>query len=130
VKTATLPSLGVSMVAVALARVALRVAPARTVRWAAARNASTSGASPTPGAVPSLAWGVAAAGAVLRASCLEQAVALTAILGIARIPARLVSGVSRSGRALDAHAWVESSGAIVLGAAEATRYSAFPTAAR
>ena len=79
-------------------------------------------------AIEPLAWAVAAAGASLGASCLEQGVALTALLSLVRVPAHLVIGVNRSGGALRAHAWVESRGRVVLGAVEAHDYSALPAA--
>jgi transglutaminase-like putative cysteine protease len=129
VKIATLPSFGASLLAVAIARAALRIVPARTIRWAASRVSRTVESRSVPASIAPMAWGVAAAGALLRASCLEQSVALTGMLALTRIPARLVIGVSRSGRTLDAHAWVESHGSIVLGAPEAPSYAALPTAA-
>jgi hypothetical protein len=53
------------------------------------------------------------------ATCLEQGVALVMLLSLARIPAHLVVGVSRSDATLRAHAWVECGGAMVLGGAQA-----------
>jgi Transglutaminase-like superfamily len=70
---------------------------------------------------------VAGVGARLHATCLEQAAALVMLLAIARIPARLVIGVGRDAAALRAHAWVESGGRVVLGAAEAPDFVPFPS---
>jgi hypothetical protein len=77
-------------------------------------------------AIDSLACAVGAAGTSLRASCLEQSLALTALLSLSRVPAHVVIGVNRSDRMLRAHAWVESRGRVVLGGAEARDYTALP----
>ena len=67
-----------------------------------------------------LAWAVVALGSrrLVGASCLEQSLALTNMLRLARIPGRLVIGVSRRAE-FHAHAWVESGGDVILGAAQA-----------
>ena len=126
-----------------IARVWLALVPGGAVRWSAARSDGR-GRQPIPeddlerrapiAADPSVysEYSVALARAVagvgvrwpFRATCLEQGVALVMLLAIARTPARLVIGVSRRApastdrAALHAHAWVESDGRVLLGAAQ------------
>jgi hypothetical protein len=58
-----------------------------------------------------------------RPTCLEQALALERLLHAAGLDAAVVLGVRRVGRALDAHAWIEHQGQILLGATPAGLYS-------
>jgi hypothetical protein len=60
---------------------------------------------------------------VPRASCLTQALAAQAMLGRRGLPARLHLGVARPDGDFEAHAWLESDGAVVVGAEERERYS-------
>ena len=123
-----------------IARVWLALVPGAAVRWSAARSDGR-GRRPIPegdleGRAPIAAdpsvYSVALVRAVagvgvrwpFRATCLEQGVALVMLLAIARTPARMVIGVSRrepastERAALRAHAWVESEGRVLLGAAQ------------
>jgi hypothetical protein len=96
--------------------------PGSAVRWASSARDErfASAASGQARRRDALAAAVAAVGsrAIVRTTCLEQGLALVLLLSIVRVPARLVVGVSRDG-VLRAHAWVESGGAIVLGARDA-----------
>ena len=112
-------------VAVIVARVWLRVAPGPALRWSSSPRAIAHGRERSD-AIDRLVWGVNAAGQLIHATCLERSMALTMLLAAARVPARLVVGVDRAGRNLRAHAWVESRGRIVLGAAEASDYAPLP----
>jgi hypothetical protein len=125
VKVRTLAAVAASSAALVLGRVWLRFAPGMAVGWASARSGAGFASSST---TETLAAAVGAAGNLARATCLEQGIALCLLLAAARVPARLVIGVNRSGDVLGAHAWVECAGAIVLGGAEAPRYSALPSA--
>jgi len=79
--------------------------------------------------VSKIAWAVGAiARRVPRATCLTQALATRWMLERRNVPATLRIGVARSsGRAIEAHAWLECHGRIVIGEAEAGRYKAFDT---
>jgi hypothetical protein len=123
----TLPALGVSFGAILIARAWMRAAPGSAIRWSLTMAAD---GPPRRASVAALAWAVAAAGGTCRATCLEQGIALKLLLAAVRVPARVVIGVHRSDRALQAHAWVESDGRVVLGGAEARDYLPLPTAAR
>jgi len=81
---------------------------ARVVRW------------PAPGAITPerIGWAIGAARRMVpRATCLPQALACEALLVSAGHPAELRIGVIKSGKRklLEAHAWVESEGRIVVG---------------
>lgn len=113
--------------AILLAKIWLLVTPARAVRWAMLAMMTTRTSVPVASApsrdARSLALSRAIAGIgrrrPLRATCLEQGVALVMLLSVYRVPSRLVVGVARPGAALRAHAWVECDGRILLGAAHA-----------
>ena len=124
-RIATISAFARGSVAVIVARVWLRVAPGPALRWSSSPRTIAPGvdrSDPTD----RLVWGVNAAGHVIRATCLERSMALTMLLAAARVPARLVVGVDPAGRNLRAHAWVESRGRVVLGAAEASDYAPLP----
>jgi Transglutaminase-like superfamily len=72
-----------------------------------------------------LCWAVTVIGArpPFSATCLEQGVALVMLLTIARIPAKLVVGVTRAESAFRAHAWVECGGVVVLGGAQSQGFT-------
>jgi hypothetical protein len=59
----------------------------------------------------------------LRATCLKKAVALYALLSRKGFDVQLVIGAARQGERLDAHAWLEHQGQIILGAPAPGRYS-------
>jgi hypothetical protein len=119
--------------ALAVAALALRIAPGRVVKWAATRGDAGERASvPAPvssKAVPALAHAVALVGTRVHATCLQQGVALLMLFTVARLPGRLVIGVAPGDSVLRAHAWVESAGRAILGAREAAGYHRFPVAA-
>lgn len=72
-----------------------------------------------------LAWAVAAAAKyVPGATCLVQALTLEAWAGAHNAPVQTQFGVFRdeAGR-LNAHAWVESEGRVILGATEPGRFA-------
>ena len=106
----------------AMARCCLWLAPGPLVRWAARRGDRRLDGS----CADAMARAVGGVGTRLRASCLEQAVALVIILAALRQPGRLMIGVASAVPDLRAHAWVECGGRIVLGAAQAPAYHPFP----
>jgi hypothetical protein len=62
---------------------------------------------------------------VPKATCLTQALALRTLLGILGQPALLKIGVRKNAGSLEAHAWVESQGRVVLGGTrDLARYTA------
>jgi Transglutaminase-like superfamily len=114
-----------ALVTVTAFRVALTVLPFRWTRRLAAREH----AGGAPGAsVEDLAWAVsAAARRIPRATCLTQALALQALLAREGHDATLRLGVARGELgALEAHAWLESGGRVVIGGPQAARFVPFP----
>ncbi len=112
---------------VAAVRLGLWLAPLRTLRRLLARVAAAP-AGPGGRRRPSaerLVWAVAAAGRrVPKATCLTQALAAQTLLARQGYPCRLHIGVARDGGGrFEAHAWVESKGAVVIGGAETGRYT-------
>jgi Transglutaminase-like superfamily len=118
--------LGLAAGALVAARVCLRAAPGRAVRWASAGGGEDGFNLATP---ETTARAVVSVGSKLRASCLEQSLALVMLLTAVGIPARLIIGVRRPGNAFAAHAWVESRGCIILGAEQAVEFVPLPSAA-
>jgi hypothetical protein len=107
-------------------RAALSVLPFRWTRRLAARDGGR-----TPATAPSreeLVWAVSAAARhVPRATCLTQALALQALLTREGHDARLRLGVARGELgALEAHAWLESGGRVVIGGPQAARFVPLP----
>src|SRR5262245_1652759 len=126
-KIQTVPALGVSIVAVLMARAWMGVAPGLAIRWAS--DAPRAGiARRVP--LDAFAHAVGAAGRVCRASCLDRRRARTLLLTAHRVSARLVIGVDRSLGVFTAHAWVESGGQTILGGADASKYASLPIADR
>ena len=126
-KLLTLVTLIASWGAVSAARFLVRVAPGQAIRWASSRPSVD---ERRRGAIDSMSYAVGTVGRLTGATCLDQAIALTLILSVIRVPARLVIGVERGAAEFGAHAWVESNGRVILGAAEASRYAALPLGAR
>jgi hypothetical protein len=62
---------------------------------------------------------------VPRATCLTQALAAEVLLRAHGYPALVRIGVAPKDRMIEAHAWVESEGRILLGGREAERFTAF-----
>lgn len=89
------------------------------------KRQSPTGASPhTPGEI---AWAVTLISSyVPKATCLVQALAAESLLARAGYPSKLHLGVARaeprSRRTLDAHAWLECGGQVLLGDSVAHRY--------
>jgi HAMP domain-containing protein len=79
---------------------------------------------PTPGSADRVSWAVgSAARFVPGASCLAQAIAAEALLIRAGHPAEIRLGVAKDGRGrIEAHAWVEVSGRVILGDGDLKRY--------
>lgn len=87
--------------------------------------------SPTPPTAPldRIVWAVAAsARRVPDATCLTQALVAETLLRRAGHDATLHLGVARpaQGAGLEAHAWVESGGAVVVGDGELDRFTRLP----
>lgn len=72
-----------------------------------------------------LAWAVRTAGRYVPSSkpCLTQALVLDLYLHRAGYPSRIAVGVARGERGLEAHAWIESEGRVVLGGEDLSRYT-------
>ncbi len=72
-----------------------------------------------------IGWAVATAGRyVPRATCLTQALTAQLLLERREYPARLCIGLARTeGKRIQAHAWVESQGRVLLGSGELSRYT-------
>lgn len=111
---------------VAAFRAALSVLPFRWTRRLAARGP---GSGPVPAtSADDLVWAVsAAARRVPRATCLTQALALQALLTQDGHDATLRLGVARGELgALEAHAWLESGGRVVIGGPQSARFVPLP----
>lgn len=108
-------------------RAALKLVPFRMLR----RFVHAKRRPPRPGApsVDRIAWAVlASARRVPDATCLTQALVAETLLHRAGHEAVFHLGVARpaTGDGLEAHAWVESGGAIVVGDGELERFTRFP----
>jgi hypothetical protein len=109
---------------VAAVRTGLWLLPSATLRWLLAVPTREPAADPTP--IERTAWAVRAASrCVPRASCLTQALAAKVLLGRRGHPAELRIGVARGGGGrLEAHAWLEQAGRVVIGgSADLERYT-------
>src|SRR5947209_6631188 len=79
-----------------------------------------------------IAWAVTTAARVVPGAhnCLVQALAAHALLGRHGHGSQVRLGVARtSEQGLEAHAWVECQGAVLVGGSSAGRYTSFPVAA-
>ena len=129
----TLPA---AAVVLTCAKVWVRVAPGRAVRWGArigqghgshsrlrslTRRAACEARPAVDARIRNLTAAVTALGArrPFSATCLEQSVALVMLLSMVRIPSHLIVGVTRAESTVRAHAWVESRGEVVLGGSQA-----------
>ncbi|MCW5980620.1 MAG: lasso peptide biosynthesis B2 protein [Bryobacteraceae bacterium] len=124
--------MGVSFLLLCAMNVALRLIPFRRLLRLVERVSPAPGegeAPPNPSEAKRLALAVySAARYVPGARCLAQALVLRMLLGWNGTPCRLQIGVAKPdvGR-LDAHAWVESGGLVLLGGHDAPeRYSPLP----
>lgn len=107
-------------------RIGLWTAPFKRVHAALDRVAHPrpGAPDPTPGDADQIAWAVkAAARFVPAASCLTQALAAEVLLARAGHPAQIRLGAAKDERGrVEAHAWVESYGRVVLGGEELERF--------
>jgi hypothetical protein len=105
-------------------RIALTVLPWSRVRTLATRQRSSGGPRTSR---EDLAWSVSAAGRRLRSTCLTDALALQALLLAEGHDATLRLGVAKSaGGRLEAHAWLESGGRVLIGGPESARFTELP----
>lgn len=97
-----------------VARIALWILPLRAARRVVARLAPRAPGAPGPDRI---GWAVTAARHVVpRATCLPQALAGEALLVRHGHAAELIVGVAKTPKGgLEAHAWVESGGKLVIG---------------
>jgi hypothetical protein len=96
------------------ARIALWVLPFRTARRLLSRSTHPAATDVTP---ERITWALTRARRIVpRATCLPQALAAEALLIRSGLPAELRIGVVKTAQGrLEAHAWVESGGRIVVG---------------
>lgn len=116
---------------VALMRLGLWVLPFRMVVWLLGKTSPTA-LKPRSDrvTVARIAWAVQVTSRIIpKATCLTQALAAQFLLVRQGHPADLRIGVAKnSAGQLEAHAWVESDGQIVIGGVESPRrFTAFPT---
>ena len=108
-------------------RVGLWLLPIQTLRRALAGVVCTAARWPRGAPPPAdrIAWAVAvASGYVPKATCLTQALAVQALLGRDGFSADLRISVARTGDGrLEAHAWIESHGRVLVGAPGLDRYT-------
>lgn len=110
----------------------LRLLPFRVVRGLLERGAGPpAGTARAPQRDPeAIGWAVATAGRLLPglASCLAEALTAMVLLGRQGHPAMLRIGVTRAGPAapLQAHAWLECQGGVLVGDRELDRYRPLP----
>lgn len=111
-------------------RVGVWLVPLRLLRRVSRRTAQSSGGvSVTRPPRQRIVWAVTAASRVVpRATCLPQALATQTLLARRGYPAQLRIGVAKSDAGLlEAHAWVESDGQVVVGnVRNLARYSRLP----
>jgi transglutaminase superfamily protein len=102
------------------------------LRWPVVRRLAARAARPVAGGAPvaaaALQRAVERAGRhVPGATCLSQAIALQILLGRRGRTADLRLGVAPGeGRRLEAHAWLEAEGHVLIGAAGRERYTPLP----
>ncbi|HEX6292767.1 MAG TPA: lasso peptide biosynthesis B2 protein [Herpetosiphonaceae bacterium] len=112
-------------------RVGLWLLPFRTVQvLVSARRFPARSDHPSRAAIERIGWAVAVASAyVPRASCLPQALTAQALLRRQGYPAQVRIGVARADGRLEAHAWAECAGEIVIGGSAETlaRYTPLPS---
>lgn len=116
---------------VGLVRVGIWLLPFRTVRRLLGRLRCPAAASRLSDELSSerIAWAVDVAGKRIPGggNCLVQALATLVLLDRRGRPARLRVGVAKDGQgSLEAHAWVESDGRVVIGDTNVSRFVAFP----
>jgi hypothetical protein len=108
----------------AAVRLALWFLPARTLHRTITPQATT---HEPQAPVSQLAWAVNASTRFIpRSTCLVRALAAQRLLARHGYPSTLHLGVARAPNGLDAHAWLECQGAILLGAPAPGRYTPLP----
>jgi hypothetical protein len=117
----------VALPVVATVRAALWILPFGKLRAAIARHVRRRSGSParSPGEADRIAWSVgSAARFVPKATCLTQALAGEVLLRRAGYPADVKIGVAKdpAGK-LEAHAWIESGGRVVIGDHDLHRFT-------
>jgi hypothetical protein len=114
----------IALLAIASVRVGLWLTSFRRVHRSLARITRPTGTpDPTPGEADRIGWAVgSAARFVPRANCLPQALAAEAILRRRGHPADLRLGVTRGDDGVEAHAWVESYGRVIVGDGDLDRF--------
>ena len=112
---------------VVVVRMGLWILPFRSVRGLVARmGRRTHRRTSSPGA-ERIAWAVrTSARAVPGASCLTQALTAKALLSREGMPGDLRIGVAKDGGTLQAHAWVESGGRVLIGDHDLERFTVLP----
>ena len=114
----------IALLAIASVRVGMWLTSFRRLHRSLARIARPTGSpDPTPGEVDRIGWAVcSAARFVPGATCLPQALAAEAILRRRGHPADLRLGVKRGDDGVEAHAWVESYGRVIVGDGDLDRF--------
>ena len=114
----------IALLTIASVRTGLLLTSFRDVHRSLARIARPAGSpDPTPGEVDRIGWAVgSAARFVPGATCLPQALAAEAILRRRGHPADLRLGVKRIDSGVEAHAWVESYGRVIVGDGDLDRF--------
>ncbi len=116
---------------VGLVRVGLWLLPFPTVRRLLGRLRRPAGADRRSDELSSerIAWAVDVAGKRIPGggNCLVQAFATQVLLDRRRRTSRLRIGVAKDAQGnLEAHAWVESDGIVIIGGSDVSRFVAFP----
>jgi hypothetical protein len=116
---------------VAAIRIGLWVLPFRTLRRVLVRTAREACDVPEKkmASIEKVSWAVGMASRIVpRATCLTQALAAQVLLARQGCPATLTIGVAKSQQGqLEAHAWVEIQGRIVIGKlTDLSRFTPFP----
>lgn len=114
----------IALAAIVSARVGLWLTSFRRLRISVERIGRPHGSpDPTPGDADRIGWAVgSAARFVPDATCLPQALAAEAILRRRGHPADLRLGVTRDAAGVEAHAWVESYGRVIVGDGDLDRF--------
>ena len=114
----------IALLAIASVRMGMWLTSFQRVHRPLARIARPTGSpDPTPGEADRIGWAVgSAARFVPGATCLPQALAAEAILRRRGHPADLRLGVKRSDDGVEAHAWVESYGRVIVGDGDLDRF--------
>lgn len=110
-------------------RVALWSLPFRTVNAFVTRHSRAQTAPMNAPPLERLTWILAAAGTMLpgQRTCLVRALAGSILVGGQGYSPVLRLGVARQAEGkLDAHAWLECEGQVVVGGTDLDRYAAFP----